>query len=77
MFNFTKMGKFILNHLNFSKFSVRAAPKICHFSPFSQFFGAFGAEKVVPLSQKWPPFWQLAPPIGAQIIIHNCIFITD
>ena len=36
--------------------SVHAAPKIGHFSPFFQFFGAFRAEKLVKLHTFWPKY---------------------
>ena len=59
IFFFHKNGEFILNHQNFSKFSLPAAPKTCHFSHFFN-FGAFSAEngslqaKMV-LFGHWPP----------------------
>ena len=60
----TKMGEFLLNHPNFQKISAPAAPKIGHFSPFFQFFGA---EKLVTLGQNWAPFWPLAPPNSSPV----------
>ena len=46
---FAKMDEFLSNHPNFSKFSAPVAPKMGH---FSQFFDAFGAEKLVTLGPK-------------------------
>ena len=54
----TKMDEFLLNHPNFLKISAPAAPKMGH---FSQFFGAFGTEKLVTFSLKCPPFRPLTP----------------
>ena len=58
---FTKLGEFLTNHPNISKFSAPAAPKMGHFSPFFQFFGAFDAEKWVILGLKWPPILAIGP----------------
>ena len=59
IFNFDKNGRIFAKSSNFQKISAPAAPKIGHFSPFFQFFGA---EKLVTLGQNWPPFCPLAPP---------------